>query len=88
MAYRVSSHFIKICLSLEHSNGRFLNLSCYYTVANRWRVFLFGLFGLVFGVFSSTKFGRSLLTKYPEFFSAGIFQVGILLRCFTWKKKE
>jgi len=58
----------------EHSNERYLNLSCYYTVANRWRVFLFGLFGLVFGVFSSTRFGRSLLTKYPEFFSAGMFQ--------------
>ena len=64
-----------ICLVSEHSNERCLNLSCYYTVANRWRVFLFALFGLVFGVFASTKFGRSLLKKYPEFFSAGLFKV-------------
>jgi len=58
----------------EHSNKRWLNLSCYYTVANMWRVFLFGLFGVVFGLFASTKFGRALLKKYPEFFSAGLFQ--------------
>jgi len=58
----------------EHSNERAINLSCYYTVANRWRVFLFGLFGVVFGLFASTKFGRSLLKKYPEFFSGGLFK--------------
>ena len=59
----------------EHSNERSINLSCYYTVANRWRVFLFGLFGVVFGLFASTKCGRSLLKKYPEFFSGGLFKV-------------
>jgi len=58
----------------EHSKERYLNLSCYYTVANRWRVFLFAVFGLVFGVFASTKCGRALLKKYPEFFSAGLFK--------------
>lgn len=58
----------------EHSNDRSINLSCYYTVANRWRVFLFGLFGVVFGLFASTGCGRSLLKKYPEFFSAGLIK--------------
>jgi len=58
----------------EHSNERSINLSCYYTVANRWRVFLFSLFGIVFGLFASTKCGRALLKKYPEFFSAGLFK--------------
>lgn len=58
----------------EYSEERSINLSCYYTVANRWRVFLFGLFGVVFGLFASTKCGRSLLKKYPEFFSGGLFK--------------
>lgn len=58
----------------ESLGERWLNLSCYYTVASRWRVFLFALFGAVFGLFAATGFGRSLLLKFPEFFSGGLFK--------------
>lgn len=57
----------------EKSNERPTQIETYFNVGNIF--FLLGtlLFGAFFGVMASFGWGRSLLERYPEFFSGGMF---------------
>eukprot|EP01094_Clydonella_sp_ATCC50884_P023936 TRINITY_DN5877_c1_g2_i1.p1 TRINITY_DN5877_c1_g2~~TRINITY_DN5877_c1_g2_i1.p1 ORF type:complete len:458 (-),score=94.71 TRINITY_DN5877_c1_g2_i1:39-1340(-) len=47
--------------------------SAFFTVMTRWAVFLFLIFGFVFQLLARYQWGRSLLLKFPRFFTCGLF---------------
>jgi len=55
---------------IEH-NKRPVQMSAYFVIGSWLMMFGLGFVGIFFALFASFKCGRSLLRKYPSFFTAG-----------------
>ncbi|XP_063930633.1 saccharopine dehydrogenase-like oxidoreductase [Zophobas morio] len=60
-------------LFYEKDQKRPVQIETYFILKSFWSVFLISIFGMIFQFLAKFDFGRSLLLKYPEKFSAGFF---------------
>lgn len=56
----------------EHQQQTPIQFNMYFLIASLWGVLMTGIFGVVFKFLAARHWGRTLLLRYPSFFSGGI----------------